>query len=496
MSNKNFIQRFFWNIAGAEIPILEKCRTDYKKFAAIGATIAMTSFIAFLSGTAAAWYFTQRGDETVGNIILAIAFGLVWATLIFCIDRSLVITLKKGPDRKSKFWWAIPFGSRALLALIIAFMVSIPLELVVFEDFIAEQELFWNESKSKSLSENSRANRESNEAQKQIDGGNSSLRFLDGQKNSLEAEKTQLESERQTERGKLDHPNTTAYRNANSAASVARGQIATLRRRLASASEYEKRNINKQIATQQAKAASNERIAQNEIAKWNPPVNKRIEELDSLIQDKQKEIEENKKSQQQTQQQIISQQQRQALFIHQRDSLVEEHKKILKQGNHFIQNFEILEYAVGVRDKNGSLPTEWFFLWLIRLLFFIIELLPTVVKIVMPIGMYDRMVHAEELDMAAYLSSEEYQERIRSIHEIEIKAHEEQLQMQSEAEKSVRAKILEEMKAAQLEIAEAAVRKWKEEEVSKLSSSGISTHSITPPPISPTSPPPFYSSDK
>lgn len=496
MSNKNLIQRLFWNIAGAEIPILEKCRTDHKKFAAIGATIAMTSFIAFLSGTAAAWYFTQRGNETAGNIILAIAFGFVWATLIFCIDRSLVITLKKDPEQKSKIWWAIPFGSRALLALIIAFMVSIPLELVVFEDFIAEQEFFWNESKSNSLSENSRANKASNEAQKQIEGGNRSLQFLDGQKKSLEAEKAQLESERQIERGKLNHPNTTAFKNASSAASAARGQIATLRGHLASASDHERRNISNQIATQQAKAASNERIVQNEIAKWNPPIKERIEELDSLILEKQKEIDENKRNQQETQQQIISQQQRRASLIQQRDSLVDEHDKTLKQGNHFIQNFEILEYAVGVRDKNGNLPTEWFFLWLIRLLFFIIELLPTVVKIVMPIGMYERMVHAEELDMAAYLSSEEYQERIRSIHEIEIKAHEEQLQMQSEAEKSVRAKILEEMKSAQLEIAEAAVRKWKDEEVSKLKSDGIGKHATTPPPISSATPPPFYPSDK
>ena len=47
-------------------------------------------------------------------------------------------------------------------------------------------------------------------------------------------------------------------------------------------------------------------------------------------------------------------------------------------------------------DANGNLPTELFFLWMIRLLFFIIEILPTVVKIVTPVGSYDRMVQAEE----------------------------------------------------------------------------------------------------
>lgn len=95
VKNKNTFQRILWTIAGAEIPILEKCRTDHKKFGAIGATIAMTSFIAFLSGTSAAWFFTQSGTETSGKIGWAMAFGIVWATLIFCIDRSLVITMKK-----------------------------------------------------------------------------------------------------------------------------------------------------------------------------------------------------------------------------------------------------------------------------------------------------------------------------------------------------------------------------------------------------------------
>ena len=99
MENKNTFQRILWTIAGAEIPILEKCRTDHKKFGAMGATIAMTSFIAFLSGTSAAWFFTQSGTETSGKIGWAMAFGIVWATLIFCIDRSLVITMKKYAEK-------------------------------------------------------------------------------------------------------------------------------------------------------------------------------------------------------------------------------------------------------------------------------------------------------------------------------------------------------------------------------------------------------------
>ena len=216
MESNNSFQRILWTISGAEISILEseKCRTDHKRFGAIGATIAITSFIAFLSGTSAAWYFTQRGNDTTGNLGWAMAFGLVWATLIFSLDRSLVLTLKKNPENNKRFWWIVPLVSRTALAMIIAFMVSIPLELVVFEDFIAEQEFFWNENRSNSLSKNSRANRESIKVQEHIDEGNKSIARMEKQQEGLNGEKNDLLNSIQNLRAKLNNPTTKEYTNA------------------------------------------------------------------------------------------------------------------------------------------------------------------------------------------------------------------------------------------------------------------------------------------
>lgn len=505
MENKNTFQRILWTIAGAEIPILEKCRTDHKKFGAMGATIAMTSFIAFLSGTSAAWFFTQSGTETSGKIGWAMAFGIVWATLIFCIDRSLVITMKKNPEQTSKSWWVIPFVSRALLALIIAFMVSIPLELVVFEDFIAEQEYLWNENKSNTLAKNSRANRASQEAQEHIDEGNNSLKRLDGQKQSLEGELGGLKQELSTLQAKLNNPNTAAYKQAYNGMKTANARITSLRNQLSHADQWQRNNIRNSIGGWQRKRNSYSAVMKSEIAKWNKPIRESIANLNEQITNKEAEIQLKIKDLDNTQNQIIADQSRRAALIQQRDSLVNAHDETVKQGNHFIQNFEILEYAVGRKDIdcatchgkgkikkanssghmqdvqcatcNGTghittdLPTEWYFLWLIRLLFFIIELLPTVVKIVMPIGAYDRMVYAEEEDMEKYLSSSTYLDRIRNMHDIELKNHEEQLRMQKEAEQEIRKRLITEMKDAQWEIADAAVKKWKEEELQKMKES-------------------------
>lgn len=503
--NNNILQRILWSIAGAEIPILEKCRTDHKKFGAMGATIAMTAFIAFLSGTSAAWFFTQRGTDTAGNLSWAMAFGLVWATLIFCIDRSLVITMKKNPSKMGTGWWIIPFISRALLALIIAFMVSIPLELVIFEDFIAEQSYIWNENKSNTLSQNSRANRASIETQKLIEEGTNNRDRLDGQKLELEKELSGLNKSLQAQQEKLNKPRTEAYDKAYINLRLANSNINRLRNEISTTEEdddYKKRELTKQLTEWQKKRNESSSILKSEIAKWNEPINKAIAELKIKIQAKQEDIVKNKEDLSITESQIREEQARRASFIQQRDSLLEEHDATIREGNHFIQNFEILEYAVSQKDLDchtcngtgtvkqidskgledlkqcpvclgsghieGEHPIEWYFLWLIRLLFFIIELLPTVVKIVMPIGAYDRMLLAEEKDMENYLLSPIYLDRIRKMHDLETAAHEEQLATQKEVEKDIRTKILEELKIAQLEIANAAVQKWRAEELKKI----------------------------
>lgn len=472
----------------------------------------MTSFIAFLSGTSAAWYFTQRGNDTTGNIGWAMAFGVVWATLIFCIDRSLVITLKKTPNRESKFWWVVPLVSRAMLASIIAFMVSIPLELVVFEDFIAEQEYFWNENKSNILSDNSRANRASQEAQRHIDENEKNIKRFESQKTKLEKDKSSLENERNIERAKLNKPTTQAFKiasagvnSANSSIKNLHNKLESLQRQFGEANKWNKSSIqsqmndvHSQLNAQRSKKSSYQKTMNAEVDKWNKPIKEHIVELDEQIAAKEDEISKKTNVIDDTQKQNLMAQARRDSLVQQRDALVDEHDKTMHEGNHFIQSFEILEYAVSTKDldctfcggtgllKNDKChhclgkgkvktetPDEWYFLWLIRLLFFIIELLPTVVKIVMPLGTYDKMVYSEEKDMEEYLKSPNYLDRIRKMHDMEIKAHEEQLESEKALETEIRSKIMQELKEAQLEIADAAVRKWREIELARIKSEGL-----------------------
>lgn len=94
MSNSNttrevsYFTRFLWFVAGADIEMLSLCPLDYKKYEAIGMTILMTSLVGFAAGSSAAWYFTE-------DALWTLVFGLFWSLLIFSIDRSLVVTLKR-----------------------------------------------------------------------------------------------------------------------------------------------------------------------------------------------------------------------------------------------------------------------------------------------------------------------------------------------------------------------------------------------------------------
>lgn len=119
----NSIKQFFWFCSGANIPLLKRCPTDSSKFTGIGATVFFTGVLAALSGGYA--FFT-----IFENVWWSMAFGLLWGTVIFNLDRFIVSTMKK--NRKSKWQEFLMASPRILLAVMLAIVISKPLELKIF----------------------------------------------------------------------------------------------------------------------------------------------------------------------------------------------------------------------------------------------------------------------------------------------------------------------------------------------------------------------------
>ena len=118
------LKKFFIICSGADTDILKNSAIgEQNKYAGIGATVFFTAVMAF---TASAYALFTVFD----NLFAAIGFGLVWGFLIFNLDRFIVSTIKKRNSFLDEFLQATP---RLILALIIAVVISKPLELKIFE---------------------------------------------------------------------------------------------------------------------------------------------------------------------------------------------------------------------------------------------------------------------------------------------------------------------------------------------------------------------------
>jgi Domain of unknown function (DUF4407) len=125
-------QYFFWLISGSEISVLRECENEYNRHANIGMMILITSVFAFFTAYVAGTTFAS------GNTWAVLGFATIWALLIFAIDRSMVNSIKKDPDATVQPFWSF-FLPRLLLATILAFFMSIPLDHIVFPEAIERQ---------------------------------------------------------------------------------------------------------------------------------------------------------------------------------------------------------------------------------------------------------------------------------------------------------------------------------------------------------------------
>ncbi|GAK91936.1 hypothetical protein JCM19298_2424 [Nonlabens ulvanivorans] len=118
------MQSFFITCSGADTDILDKCSAGERtKYAGIGATVFFTALMAFFAASYALY-------TVFDSYLIATAFGFVWGLLIFNLDRYIVSTLKKSDKKMNEVWQATP---RIILAVIIAVVISKPLELKIFE---------------------------------------------------------------------------------------------------------------------------------------------------------------------------------------------------------------------------------------------------------------------------------------------------------------------------------------------------------------------------
>ncbi len=134
----NKLEQFFHFCSGVDVAMLEKCPSDNNKYVGIGATIFFTGLLAFFSSGYALYTVFESYWAAVG-------FGLVWGLMIFNLDRYIVLSMKSYGKWYRDLLVALP---RVAMAVLLALVISKPLELKIFEKEIEaelvqmEQEVF------------------------------------------------------------------------------------------------------------------------------------------------------------------------------------------------------------------------------------------------------------------------------------------------------------------------------------------------------------------
>jgi len=125
--------------AGVSPKIVTFLPTERHIFVTIGASILFTGILAGLSGYFSFSMVLGGADGNSPDLKYTSALAAIWALLIFNLDRSIVCNTSswRSPDG-GKLGKLSLFVMRVALAGVIAFVVSVPLELRLFHDKIEE----------------------------------------------------------------------------------------------------------------------------------------------------------------------------------------------------------------------------------------------------------------------------------------------------------------------------------------------------------------------
>lgn len=133
------MNKFFIFCSGVHPAFLKRCPSENNKYVGIGATIFFTGILAFFS-SAYAFYTVFQSQLT------AMLLGAVWGLMIFNLDRYIVSSIKKTGSRWNQFVMSVP---RLIFAVIIALVISKPIEMKLFESEIDAEIVSMQQSKYK-----------------------------------------------------------------------------------------------------------------------------------------------------------------------------------------------------------------------------------------------------------------------------------------------------------------------------------------------------------
>jgi len=440
------INRFFWWCAGANIEVLEKCPTDHAKYFGVGGTIVFTALMASFAGGYA--FFTA-----FKSVIPSLFFGAFWGLLIFNLDRYIVSTIGKG-DGTQKITieeWKLA-APRLLMAILLGFVISTPLELKIFETEIQTVV-------------------ERLKIDKAVELQNRDTTFVSNL-NTLKERRTSIDNDIK----KLTYDKTSLSENAGNffENSIAEQKVDLKNKQ--SVLEVWQRKVNASYSSYvQAKKDSLSNVIISKrlgMLRANQSERNKIREEVQTIQDNIEDLNNNKGNaiideKNRINDLLASKQQEKANL---NEQIASKQKTLDKKNIGYENKTKNYDGFAAHLEAMSILTSEksavFWAKWLITLLFIFIEVAPVLFKLMAESGPYDDIM--DRLKHESFVSEQQKISDINDYINTSINISTEKNQNKLEAEIKGNKALLNKIALAQAEIAEIAVEKWKEEELKKL----------------------------
>lgn len=436
---------FLW-ASGAELEVLKMVPSEKSKYFGIGGTIVFTALMASFAG-GYAFYTAFK------STYLSIPFGLFWGGLIFNLDRYIVASFGVGDGKRTiSKQELIEAAPRLLMAIILGFVISTPLELKLFEreinveikNIIREERVKLGEGEKPIINLI---------AKKELE-----ILKLKNEQNSFEAKADDLTTKKTIEDQQIN---------------LIQNQLTSLNAIISSNSQ--KWNTYDKIANN-ANTEVEKRNAINIRNKYNNGYNNKrkselISEITKLNTAKfirgQEYYEQAKETRKSNQPRIIALQKEIANLEQKLTGISDENDEISKQYSGLMARLEALSRLT---DKYTIL---FIVKWLITVLFVFIEIAPILFKMMTERGPYDDIIDRKKHEIK--VQQLQLQSNINQEINTAVKIHTEKYEQKLNAELHSNKEILESIAKAQQEIAIVAIDKWKEEqkELIRLKGSGI-----------------------
>lgn len=458
---QRFLKRcsdFFIFCSGANKEIIDDYPTERNKFTGIGATIFLTACLASLSGGYAM-------NLVFESIWLSIILGIFWGIIIFNLDRYIVSSLRKEkvPKQEEIIKIAAP---RFIIALLIALVVSKPIELRLFQNVIEKELERIVKTEDAKFDE---------EEQKRIDELNRQLASINEQENN---DKMKIFS------------SNSIYQDLKEKLPKLEEEINNKEQKIASNKKIISENMNQEIRYRKQVDPETNETEEIPYEVWlpNPMAVAKINEnrkLESELQQLLSELSDSKQKQKDIETSLIEQAKSISdKYKQTKDNLSQQienlNKTYLERKTAWVnankRNVDLSARldALGNISKFGNVI--WWSSFLITLLFISLETAPVVVKLLTKRGPYD-----EKLDAIEYQSYIEESKKIDMLNreineymkladeaaklrgELRIAAEKEKLDIELKNSK----KLVEKIADCQEQLGEMYVQAWFEEEKAK-----------------------------